>query len=178
MLLVDEYDKPLLGNLNTPAVRAFRDALKAFYSVIKTLEGRQRFTFITGISKFSKVSIFSDLNNLKDRTMELGQATLFGYTPDEVKRFLPGLLHRFAETNGWTDERGFSELVRWYDGYRFEETATERVINPVSLGLCLFTCKLRNYWSTTAMTTFLMDALKAKPLNFERVDVDESVLGT
>ena len=177
VLLVDEYDKPLLRNLNTPAVRAFRDALKAFYSVIKTLEGKQRFTFITGISKFSKVSIFSDLNNLKDRTMELGQATLFGYTPEEVTRFLPGLLHRFAKANGWTDERGLAEIERWYDGYRFEEEA-ERVINPVSLGLCLASCKLRNYWSTTAMTTFLMDALKRQPLNFAKVDVDESVLGT
>ena len=177
VLLVDEYDKPLLRNLNTPAVREFRDALKAFYSVIKTLEGKQRFTFITGISKFSKVSIFSDLNNLKDRTMELGQATLFGYTPEEVARFLPGLLHRFAEANGWTDEKGLAEIERWYDGYRFHPAA-ERVINPVSLGCCLESTELRNYWSTTAMTTFLMDALKAKPLNFEKVDVDESVLGT
>lgn len=178
VLLVDEYDKPLLRNLNTPAVRAFRDALKAFYSVIKTLEGQQRFTFITGISKFSKESIFSDLNNLRDLTMERCCATLFGYTRDEVVSRLPGLLHRFAETNGWTDAQGLAEIERWYDGYRFEETATERVINPVSLGLCLSTCKLRNYWSTTAMTTFLMDALKAKPLNFAKVDVDEEVLGT
>ena len=177
VLLVDEYDKPLLRNLNTPAVREFRDALKAFYSVIKTLEGKQRFTFITGISKFSKVSIFSDLNNLKDRTMERCCATLFGYTRTEVVTRLPGLLHRFAETNGWTDEKGLAEVERWYDGYRFEETATERVINPVSLGLCLSTCKLRNYWSTTAMTTFLMDTLKKTPLNFAKVDVDESVLG-
>ena len=177
VLLVDEYDKPLLRNLNTPAVRAFRDALKAFYSIIKTLEGKQRFTFITGISKFSKVSIFSDLNNLKDRTMELGQATLFGYTPEEVTRFLPGLLHRFAKANGWTDERGLAEIERWYDGYRFHPAA-ERVINPVSLGCCLESTELRNYWSTTAMTTFLMDTLKAKPLNFAKVDVDESVLGT
>ena len=177
VLLVDEYDKPLLRNLNTPAVRSFRDALKAFYSVIKTLEGKQRFTFITGISKFSKVSIFSDLNNLKDRTMELGQATLFGYTPEEVTRFLPGLLHRFAKANGWTDERGLAEIERWYDGYRFHPAA-ERVINPVSLGCCLESTELRNYWSTTAMTTFLMDTLKAKPLNFAKVDVDESVLGT
>ena len=177
VLLVDEYDKPLLRNLNTPAVRAFRDALKAFYSVIKTLEGKQRFTFITGISKFSKVSIFSDLNNLVDVTLDPGQATLFGYTHDEVRKFLPGLLHRFAETNGWTDGQGFKEIIRWYDGYRFNAKA-ERVINPVSLGLCLSTCKLRNYWSTTAMTTFLMDTLKAKPLNFAKVDVDESVLGT
>ena len=110
-------------------------------------------------------------------TMERCCATLFGYTRDEVVARLPGLLHRFAETNGWTDEQGLAEIERWYDGYRFHPTA-ERVINPVSLGLCLSSCELRNYWSTTAMTTFLMDALKAKPLNFAKVDVDEEVLGT
>ena len=177
VLLVDEYDKPLLKNLNTPEVIPFRNALKAFYSVVKTLEGRQRFTFLTGISKFSKVSIFSDLNNLKDMTMERSCATLFGYTRGEVERNLPGLLGRFAEANGLTRAQGLAEIERWYDGYRFEEEA-ERVINPVSLGLCLASCKLRNYWSTTAMTTFLMDALKRQPLNFAKVDVDESVLGT
>ena len=90
---------------------------------------------------------------------------------------LPGLLHRFAEANGWTDEQGLAEIERWYDGYRFHPAA-ERVINPVSLGCCLESTELRNYWSTTAMTTFLMDTLKAKPLNFAKVDVDESVLGT
>ena len=177
VLLVDEYDKPLLKNLNTPEVIPFRNALKAFYSVVKTLEGRQRFTFLTGISKFSKVSIFSDLNNLNDMTMERSCATLFGYTPEEVVKNLPGLLHRFAEANGLTDAQGLAEIKRWYDGYLFHPKA-EQVINPVSLGLCLFSCELKNYWSTTAMTTFLMDALKRQPLNFARVDVDESVLGT
>ena len=177
VLLVDEYDKPLLKKLNTPAVLPFRDALKEFYSVIKAMEGKQRFAFITGISKFSKVSIFSDLNNLNDMTMERSTATLFGYTHDEVKRFLPGLLHEFADANGWTDEQGFAEIEKWYDGYRFEENA-ERVFNPVSLALCLSTGKLRNYWSMTAMTTFLMDTLKKKPLDFAKVDVDEATLGT
>ena len=71
VLLIDEYDKPLLKKLNTPDVIPFRDALKELYSVIKALEGVQRFAFITGISKFSKVSIFSDLNNLNDMTMTL-----------------------------------------------------------------------------------------------------------
>ena len=70
VLLVDEYDKPLLGHLMKPDVTEYRDALKAFYSVIKTLECKQRFAFITGVSKFSKVSIFSDLNNLNDWTMD------------------------------------------------------------------------------------------------------------
>ena len=177
VLLVDEYDKPLLKNLNTPEVIPFRNALKAFYSVVKTLEGRQRFTFLTGISKFSKVSIFSDLNNLNDMTMERSCATLFGYTPEEVEKNLPGLLHRFAEANGLTDAQGLAEIKRWYDGYLFHPKA-EQVINPVSLGCCLKSTELRNYWSTTAMTTFLMDELKRRPLNFAKVDVDESVLGT
>ena len=176
VLLVDEYDKPLLKNLNTPDVIPFRNALKSLYSVVKTLEGKQRFTFLTGISKFSKASIFSDLNNLKDRTMELGQATLFGYTPEEVAKNLPGLLHRFAEANGLTDAQGLAEIERWYDGYLFHPKA-EQVINPVSLGCCLESTELRNYWSTTAMTTFLMDTLKRRPLNFAKMDVDESVLG-
>ena len=177
VLLIDEYDKPLLKNLNTPAVIPFRDALKEFYSVIKACEGLQRFTFITGISKFSKVSIFSDLNNLKDRTLEADEATLFGYTHDEVKKFMPELLHAFSAAKGWTDEQGFAKIMKWYDGYRFEENS-ERVFNPVSLALCLSSGKLRNYWSTTAMTTFLMDTLKKKPLNFSKVNVDESTLGT
>ena len=177
VLLVDEYDKPLLKKLNTPDVLPFRDALKEFYSVIKKTEGLQRFAFITGISKFSKVSIFSDLNNLNDMTMERSTATLFGYTHDEVKNLLPGLLHEFAAANGWTDEQGFSELIRWYDGYLFHHAA-EKVVNPVSLASALKNRELRNYWSTTAMTTFLMDTLKRKPLNFAKVDVDEETLGT
>ena len=176
VLLVDEYDKPLLRNLNTPVARSLGDALKAFYSVIKTQEGMQRFTFVTGISNFAMASVFSGLNNLRDVTLDSGQATLFGYTHDEVKKFLPGLLHRFAETNGWTDEKGFGEIIRWYDGYRFN-AKSERVINPGSLGRCLMTGKLRNYWSMTAMTTFFVDALKTKPLNFAEMEVDEEILG-
>ncbi|MGN0844075.1 MAG: PD-(D/E)XK nuclease domain-containing protein, partial [Kiritimatiellia bacterium] len=75
------------------------------------------------------------------------------------------------------EAQGLAEIERWYDGYRFHPAA-ERVINPVSLGCCLESTELRNYWSMTAMTTFLMDTLKVKPLNFAKVDVDESVLGT
>ena len=78
VLLVDEYDKPLLGHLGRPTVEAFRTALKSFYSVIKGMEAVLRFTFITGVSKFSKVSIFSDLNNLTDLTMDARAATLAG----------------------------------------------------------------------------------------------------
>lgn len=176
VLLVDEYDKPLLGHLCKPDVDDFRDALKTFYSVIKGTEEKQRFMFMTGVSRFSKVSIFSDLNNLNDWTMERQVATLFGYTHDEVRRYFGEALGELAEANGKPAGWAFDEVVKWYDGYRFHYGA-EPVINPVSLGLCLKSRELNNYWSTTAMPTFLIDTLKRHPLNFATVDVDDATLG-
>ena len=114
----------------------FRDALKQFYSVVKTCEGLQRFALITGVSKFSKVSIFSDLNNLIDITMDARFATILGYTHEEVKGNFAAWIHDLGAKIGKTDDEAFAQIVRWYDGYRFEETASP-VINPVSLGLCL-----------------------------------------
>ena len=175
VLLVDEYDKPLLGHLMKSDVTEFRDALKAFYSVIKTLESKQRFTFITGVSKFSKVSIFSDLNNLKDYTKHPKAATLFGYTHEEVKAYFPGRIHALAEANGMTDAETFAKIVEWYDGYKFEENA-KLVINPVSLGLCFDNGKFCDYWSSTAVPTFLIDILKKTPLDFSTVDISDSTL--
>ncbi len=176
VLLIDEYDKPLLGHLMKPEVTEFRDALKAFYSVVKTLESKQRFTFLTGVSKFSKVSIFSDLNNLKDWTMHANVATLFGYTHKEVLKCFPGCMHALAEANALTDEEAFAKVVEWYDGYKFEENA-KQVINPVSLGLCFDNNKFANYWSQTAMPTFLVDILKRHPLDFSDIEIDEEELG-
>ncbi len=176
VLLVDEYDKPLLGHLMKSDVTEFRDELKAFYSVIKTLEGKQRFTFITGVSKFSKVSIFSDLNNLKDWTMHPKTGTLFGYTHEEVLKYFPGCIHELAEANGLTDEESFGKIIEWYNGYKFHHLA-KSVINPVSLGLCFDKGEFANYWSQTAMPTFLVDILKSRPLDFSCVNIDEDDLG-
>ena len=175
VLLVDEYDKPLLGHLSKPDVTRFRDFLKEFYSVIKTLEAKQRFTFLTGVSKFSKVSIFSDLNNLKDRTMTASEATLLGYTHDELRKWFPESLKRIAAANGLTPEGAFEKVITWYDGYRFDPDG-EKVINPVSFGLCAEAGRFQNYWSTTAMTTFLTDALRKQPLDFSTIDIDQSAL--
>lgn len=176
VLLVDEYDKPLLGHLEKPDVNEFRDALKTFYSVIKSTEEKQRFMFMTGVSRFSKVSVFSDLNNLNDLTMDASVATLFGYTHDEVKGNFAESMHDFALTHGQTDVEVFAEVVKWYDGYRFHYAA-KPVVNPVSLGLCLKSGEMNNYWSMTAMPTFLIDALKRHPLNFATIGVDDATLG-
>ncbi|MBO6167491.1 MAG: AAA family ATPase [Kiritimatiellae bacterium] len=176
VVLIDEYDKPILNHLLKSDVAEFRDALKMFYSVVKTWERKQRFTFLTGVSKFSKVSIFSDLNNLNDWTMHAKAATLFGYTHEEVLKYFPGRIHELAEAQGLSDEEAFAKIIEWYDGYRFEENA-KPVINPVSLGLCFANGKFANYWSQTAMPTFLVDILKQHPINFLRVNVPESALG-
>ena len=177
VVLIDEYDKPLLKALNMPDVVKFRDFLKPLYGVVKYEEPKQRFTFITGVSKFSKVSIFSDLNNLNDWTMDAQAATLFGYTHDEVKKYFPERLHALAVANGLTDGEAFERVVEWYDGYKFEEYA-EPVINPVSLGQCFQKGKFNDYWSKTAMPTFLIDILKKHPLDFSTIDITESDLET
>ena len=175
VVLVDEYDKPLLGHLMTPQVTEFKDALKAFYSVLKTLEGKQRFLFITGVSKFSKVSIFSDLNNLKDYTINAAVATLFGYTHEEVRENFPQSLAAFGEKLGKDADGAFADIVKWYDGYRFHQNA-ETVVNPVSLGMTFDSMELANWWSKTAIPTFLIDFFRKKPLDVSNLTIDENDL--
>jgi hypothetical protein len=172
VVLVDEYDKPLLGALNTPAAAVFKDFLKPFYGVIKYEEGKQRFSFITGVSKFSKVSIFSDLNNLEEMTLDASTATLFGYTHEEVRRNFPGLLAELGAANGMTSGEAFDEVVRWYDGYKFHPKA-EPVINPVSLGLCFKKRAFESWWSKTAVPTFLIEFFKAHPLDISSPEVSD-----
>ena len=175
VVLIDEYDKPLLGKLMTPQVTEFKNALKVFYSVIKTQEEKLRFTFITGVSKFSKVSIFSDLNNLKDYTLNAAVATLFGYTHEEVLKYFPQNLAVLGETLGKDADGAFADIVKWYDGYRFSNDA-EPVINPVSLGLTFDSMELGNWWSLTAMPTFLMDFFKARPMDVSDLSVTDADL--
>ena len=175
VVLIDEYDKPLLGHLMTPQVTEFKNALKAFYSVLKTLEGKQRFLFITGVSKFSKVSIFSDLNNLKDYTLNAAVATLFGYTHEEVRKNFPKSLAALGAKLGKDAEGAFSDIVKWYDGYRFHQDG-ETVVNPVSLGMTFDSMELANWWSLTAMPTFLMEFLKARPIDVSDLSVTEADL--
>ena len=170
VLLLDEYDKPLLGRLGTPEVTAFKNALKEFYSVVKTLESYQRFAFMTGVSKFSKVSIFSDLNNLTDITMDARYATLLGYTRDEVLANFPDHVAALAAAQGMTSDEAFAKLERMYDGFKFEENAA-RVFNPVSVGKCLAEKKFGSYWFETGTPTFLIDLLKKSPIGESEVQV-------
>ena len=173
VLLVDEYDKPLLGHLGKEDVNDIRDALKEFYSVIKTCEGYQRFAFITGVSKFSKVSIFSDLNNLNEFSMDARVALLFGYTHEEVKANFPESLAALGEKLGLDAEATFAKLVKWYDGYRFEENAVP-VFNPVSIGKCLSSQKFDPYWFETGTPSFLLRMLERDPVLLDDIAVSQT----
>ena len=173
VLLVDEYDKPLLGRLGKPDVNDVRDALKEFYSVIKTSEGLQRFAFMTGVSKFSKVSVFSDLNNLNEFSMDARVATLFGYTHEEVKANFPDSLAALGAKQGLDAEATFARLVQWYDGYRFHQDAAP-VFNPVSVGKCLSSGQFDPYWFETGTPTFLLKLMEKNPVVLDEIEVSQT----
>jgi hypothetical protein len=163
VVLVDEYDKPLLGHLGKPSATEIQGVLKRFYSVIKTTEDKQRFAMITGVSKFSRVSIFSDLNNLTDLSMQRDSATLLGYTQEELEANFGDYITRMAGTLNLEDKEILKKLKEWYNGYRFEENAPT-VYNPVSVMKCLAEQKFCNYWFETGTPTFLVDLLKKQPM--------------
>jgi hypothetical protein len=119
VILIDEYDKPILGNIENPAVGEILQVLKAFYSVVKTCDAQIRFAMLTGVSKFSRVSVFSDLNNLVDLTMDARYADMLGYTQDELERnFVPHIEHVAAQ-RGSTTGVVLDQMREWYNGYRF-----------------------------------------------------------
>ena len=177
VILVDEYDKPLLGHLGNPAVAEFQRILKEFYSVIKTTEAQQRFALLTGVSKFSKVSVFSDLNNLTDLTMSRHAATLLGYTQDELEHNFPDYIEALAGSIGKTVEATLADLRGWYNGYRFEEKA-ETVYNPVSVMKCFQELKFKNYWFETGTPTFLIELLRRKPVDLGKLTAAETDFST
>jgi hypothetical protein len=177
VILIDEYDKPILGHLGSPSAKDIQRVLKEFYGVVKGTEAQQRFALITGVSKFSKVSIFSDLNNLTDLTMRREAATLLGYTQEELEADFQEHIGALAAALGKSREATLADLRHWYNGYRFEETA-ESVYNPVSVMNCFDERKFKNYWFETGTPTFLVDLLQRSPVNLDDLRVDESDFST
>ncbi|MBO5309352.1 MAG: AAA family ATPase, partial [Lentisphaeria bacterium] len=165
VILLDEYDKPILENLSNPNIDIIRNVLADFYSSIKKEADCERFVFITGVSKFCHVSLFSKLNNLTDITMASRYATMFGYTQDELEA---NFGDRLAALSGNTDITAYKTKIKeWYNGYRFEENA-KTVYNPVSLAQFFESGgKFNNYWFSTGTPSFLMELTKQKDFNFE-----------
>ena len=161
VILVDEYDKPLLQTMgvNETLNEQYRNMLKAFYSVIKTCDQYIRFGFLTGVTKFSKISIFSDLNNLEDISLRNDYAGICGITERELKQNFEPEIETLSIAEGLTRSKTLATLKKQYDGYLFAKAGLN-VYNPFSL-LSAFKAKdFGSYWFSTGTPTFLVNYLK------------------
>jgi hypothetical protein len=175
VILIDEYDKPILDNATARNINEIRTVLEDFYSVVKTTEPYQRFVLLTGVSKFSKVSVFSRLNNLTDISMRTDYATMLGYTQEELETNFAEHISHAAKHLQLPREELLSRLKEWYNGYRFEEN-TVTVYNPVSIAKFFESGgKFHNYWFETGTPSFLIDLLKEKDIDLSKLENFESV---
>ncbi len=170
VILIDEYDKPILDNVtNKELSKEIRDRLKNIYSVIKDSDQYVKFALLTGVSKFSRVSLFSGLNNLEDISLSPKYATICGYTHKDIKESF----------NERLDGVNLDELKKWYNGYNF---LGEGVYNPFDILLFFSRDKIySNYWFETGNPSFLIEILKQKNYflpNLENVAISESDLGS
>lgn len=172
VILVDEYDKPLVGNLNRDDnFEHYRARLATIYSNFKSSAEHIRLVFLTGVSRFSKLSIFSDLNNLNDITFDNDFADICGITETELKENFCSGIESFAEENGVTFGEACHALKSNYDGYRFAKKGSD-IYNPWSLLSCLSKREISNYWGQTGKPTLIAEAIH----NFDE-DI-ESLLNT
>ena len=168
VILVDEYDKPILETLGEPYAKDVLKLLKAFYSVIKSYDANERFVFITGVSKFSHVSLFSGMNNPSDLSMRSEYATMFGYTQTEFEENFAEYIDAAVKKLNMPREEFLQKMKDWYDGYRFEDDS-ETVYNPVSVAKFFESAKpnFSNYWFATGTPSFLIDYCKHNQFDLE-----------
>jgi hypothetical protein len=179
-VLIDEYDKPIIqhigrGEDHLKIAKANRDKLKPFFGVLKgaDVQAALRFVLLTGISKFARVSIFSDLNNLDDISMQDRYDAVLGYTEEELESCFGGHIRKLSSQMKIPADRLLHDMRDWYDGYRFTESET-RVYNPFSIVKFLKTGKFGNYWFETATPTFLMNLIQEQ--NYPLPDIETLIL--
>ncbi len=169
VVLIDEYDKPILDNLQRPDIaESIRDEMRRFYSILKDSDPYLKFVLLTGVSKFSKISLFSGLNNLKDISLNPDYATLCGYTEPEIRQV-------FAERLDGVD---FDQLAAWYNGYNF---LGEKVYNPFGTLLFLESKRFKNYWFETGSPSFLLKLVRDRQYylpDMENIVLNEGDLGS
>jgi hypothetical protein len=174
VVLVDEYDKPLLQTMErNEANDDIRAELKGFYGVLKSADRWLRFVLLTGVTKFSKVSVFSDLNMLRDISMEKAYAGVCGISAKELAASFGPELVALAENNGMTYDEAMAEMKKRYDGYRFCEDDREGMFNPFSVLNTLAKRKFDYYWFETGTPTFLIEQMKHE--NFDPLRFAEGV---
>ena len=170
VILADEYDKPLLNNIDNENLKEkIRAELKAFYGVLKTCDKQIKMAFITGVTKFSKVSLFSDVNNLTDISQEREFSTLCGITEKEIHEQLDDFVKQMADANGISKDDCYKELKRWYEGYHFSKDGVD-IYNPFGLMKALYHKEFDDYWFESGTPTFLVKEIKKHNMNLGDLD--------
>lgn len=160
VILIDEYDNPIFSTLSTPEEHEkIRKTLKGVYSVLKSAVDYIRFCFLTGITRFSKMSIFSGLNNLEDITLNPDYAGICGITNEEIKKYGSQGVEKVASFNNWTIEETRQQLKTYYDGYRFAAISPD-VYNPYSLIQAFKTGDVYSYWFDSGPSEMLWKRIK------------------
>lgn len=171
VVLIDEYDKPLLRSLTDDSLhRLYREMLTGFYTVLKDADRYLRFVFITGVTKFSQLDVFGNLNQLKDISMVPDYALICGFTHEEIEQNFQPDLAALGEMNGLTYEQTMNELTRRYDGYYFSEFQSEGLYNPFSLLNALDQKQFENFWFATGTPTSLVEMLKKTDYDLRQLD--------
>lgn len=174
VILVDEYDKPIIDNLDRPELQdRMREALQGFYGVMKSKDAFIRLSFLTGVTKIGKMSVFSGLNNLKDISMDARYSDICGVSDADLTKYFAGSVKELAESNGFSVEECRRRLALMYDGYHFCEDS-KGVYNPFSLLNTFDSLKFREYWFETGTPSFLVKVMRETSYDVTRLSEQEA----
>lgn len=181
VILIDEYDKPMLQAIGNVSLQEdYRNTLKAFYGALKSCDQYIQFAMLTGVTKFGKVSVFSDLNNLKDISMRKDYHEICGITGVELQRDFSAYIERMAEEQGTSVKEVTDEMTRLYDGYHFT-AGQPGLYNPFSVLNAFDANAFGSYWFETGTPTYLVHLLRMRDYNLERMSdeyVTEDILNS
>ena len=180
-ILIDEYDSPLQHSWKTPQHEACTAIYREVFAILKADDKYEKFVFITGITKFTQISLFSVLNNLSNISFEPEYAAICGITKEEVLRDFKPEINKLATRKGWTFDEAVAQLTAYYDGYHFCHENMIDVFNPFSLINALADSKLRNYWASSGATSLLpkfVDNIEMRLKDFENCPIDSDTLET
>ena len=180
-ILIDEYDSPLQHSWKTPHHEACTAIYREVFAILKADDKYEKFVFITGITKFTQISLFSVLNNLSNISFEPEYAAICGITKEEVLRDFKPEINKLAEYEDWTFDEAVAQLTAYYDGYHFSRRNMVDVFNPFSLINALADSDLKNYWASSGATSLLpkfVDNMEMRLKDFENCPIDCDTLET
>ena len=180
-ILIDEYDSPLQHSWKTPYHEACTAIYREVFAILKADDKYEKFVFITGITKFTQISLFSVLNNLSNISFDSEYAALCGITKEEVVRDFKPEINKLAASKGWTFDEAVVQLTAYYDGYHFSHENMVDVFNPFSLINALADSKLRNYWASSGATSLLpkfVDDMEIRLKDFDHSALLDTIIET